>query len=216
MNDLVLRQDILDELNFDPEVQPAHIGVTVDAGVVTLMGHVANYAEKLAAEAAVRRVKGVRAVAEELEVRVPNHKKHADDEIAKRAADILSWDSRLPQDRIRITVHNGWLALEGEVDWQFQRAEAQDRVSKLTGLVGVINNLTIKSQPTLPDIRHHIQEAFRRHAALDAERIRITVQDGGRIVLEGNVHDWSERAAAENAAWSVPGVMKLESHLRIM
>jgi osmotically-inducible protein OsmY len=216
MNDLVLRQDILDELNFDPEVQSAHIGVAVDKGVVTLTGHVATYAEKLAADAAVRRVKGVRAVAEELEVRVPNHKKTADDEIAARAADIVSWDSRLPQNQIRITVHNGWLYLEGEVDWQFQRAEAQERVSKLTGLVGVVNNITIRNQPTLPDIRRHIEEAFRRNAELDAEQLRITVQDGGQVKLDGNVHDWSERAAAENAVWSVPGVTKLESHLRII
>lgn len=215
MNDLVLRQDIIDELNFDPEVQPAHIGVAVDKGVVTLTGHVATYAEKLAADAAVRRVRGVRAVAEELEVRVPNHKKTADDEIAARAADILSWDSRLPQDRIRITVQNGWIYLEGEVDWQFQRSEAQERVSKLTGLVGVVNNLTIRNQPTRPDIRRHIEDAFRRNAELDAEQIRITVEDGGRIKLEGTVHDWGERAAAENAVWSVPGVTKLESHLRI-
>lgn len=216
MNDLVLHQDILDELNFDPKVEPAHIGVAVDKGVVTLTGHVANYAEKLAAEAAVRRVKGVRAVAEELEVRVPNHKRTADDEIATRAADILNWDSSLPKDRIRITVHGGWLYLEGEVDWQFQRTAAQDRVSQLTGLVGVVNNITIRNQPALPDIHRRIEEAFRRNAEIDAEQVRVVVHDGGRVTLEGKVHDWGERAAAENAVWGVPGVTKLESNLHIV
>jgi osmotically-inducible protein OsmY len=216
MSDFVLRRDILDELSFDPEVEAAHIGVAVDKGVVTLTGHVANYAEKLAADAAVRRVRGVRALAEELEVRVPDHKKTADDEIATRAADILDWDSSLPKDRIRITAHNGWIYLEGEVDWQFQRTAAQDQVAKLTGLVGVVNNITIRNQPTLPDIRRHIEEAFRRNAKIDAEQIQVAVQDGGEVVLEGNVHSWLERAAAENAVWGVSGVTKLESRLHIV
>jgi osmotically-inducible protein OsmY len=216
MSDFVLRQDILDELSFDPEVEAAHIGVAVDKSVVTLTGHVANYAEKLAADAAVRRVRGVRALAEELEVRAPDHKKTADDEIATRAADILDWDSALPKDRIRITAHNGWIYLEGEVDWQFQRTAAQDRVAKLTGLVGVVNNITIRNQPALPDIRRHIEEAFRRNAKIDAEQIQVAVQDGGEVVLDGNVHGWTERAAAENAVWGVSGVTKLESRLNIV
>ncbi len=214
--DLVLRQDILDELNYDPQVEAAHIGVSVDKGVVTLTGHVAHYAEKLAADAAVRRVQGVRAVAEELEVRIPNHKKTADDEIATRAADILDWDASLPRDRVKITVHNGWVYLDGEVDWQFQRAAAQDRIAKLTGLVGVVNNITISHRPGMPDIRGHIQEAFRRNAAIDADAIDIEVHDGGKVLLRGEVHGWTERAAAENAVWSVPGVTKLESHLHIV
>jgi osmotically-inducible protein OsmY len=204
------------ELSFDPEVEAAHIGVAVDKSVVTLTGHVANYAEKLAADAAVRRVRGVRALAEESEVRAPDHKKTADDEIATRAADILDWDSALPKDRIRITAHNGWIYLEGEVDWQFQRTAAQDRVAKLTGLVGVVNNITIRNQPALPDIRRHIEEAFRRNAKIDAEQIQVAVQDGGEVVLDGNVHGWTERAAAENAVWGVSGVTKLESRLNIV
>ena len=216
MSDLVLRQDILDELSFDPEVQAAHIAVAVDKGIVTLAGHVANYAEKLAAEAAVRRVKGVRAVADELEVRVPNHKRTADDEIASRAADILSWDATLPKEGIKITVHNGWVYLDGEVNWQFQRSAAQDRIAKLSGLVGLVNNITIKNQPEVPNIRRHIEEAFRRNAEIDARQIRVAVQDGGKVVLEGNVHGWSERAAAENAVWGISGVTKLESNLHIV
>lgn len=215
MNDLVLRQDILDELSYDPAVEAAHIGVAVDRGVVTLTGHVATYAEKLAAEAAVRRVAGVRALAEELEVRLPNHKRTADDEIAGRAAGILSWDSLLPKDRIHVTVRDGWLTLDGEVDWQFQKTAARDLISRLSGLVGVTNNITIRNQPAPPEIRQRIEEAFRRNAAIDAEGIRIAVQ-GGKVTLEGNVHDWSERTAAENAVWGISGVTRLESNLRIM
>ena len=214
MSDLTLRQDILDELSFDPQLDAAHIGVVVDAGIVTLTGHVSNYAEKLAVEDAVRRVKGVRAVAEEIEVRVPNHRKTADDEIATRAADILTWDSTIPQDKIRITVNKGWIYLDGEVDWQFQRTAAQERLSKLSGLVGVVNNVTIKNQPHLADIRRHIDEAFRRNAQIDANAISIAVQEGGKVILTGDVHGWGERAAAENAVWSVCGVTRLESNLR--
>ena len=215
MSDLVLQQLILDELQFDPQVNPAHIGVVVDKGVVTLTGHVSNYAEKLAAELAVRRVKGVRALAEELQVRVPNHRRTADDEIATRVADLFAWDARIPKDDISISVHNGWVQLEGEVAWAFQRDEAQAQVSRLSGLVGIVNNITVRSKPRVTNIRRNIEDAFQRNAAIDADAIAVKVEDGGRVKLEGTVHSWSERDAAENATWSVPGVTKLESHLRI-
>lgn len=214
MTDLQLRQDVIDELDFDPRVESAHIGVAVDKGIVTLTGHVSSYAEKLAAEAAARRVEGVRALVESIDVRLPNHKKRADDEIAARVADILNWDSRIPKG-LRIKVKNGCVYLEGEVEWQFQRAAAEGQVSKLSGLVSLVNNVTIKPRPKTPDIRRHIEDAFRRHAAIDAERIHIAVEEG-KVRIEGNVHSWSERAAAENAVWSVPGVSRVESNLRIV
>lgn len=215
MTDLALQQLIVDELQFDPQVNPAHIGVVVDKGVVTLTGHVSDYAEKLAAEAAVRRVKGVRALAEELQVRVPNHKRTADDEIATRVADILAWDAQIPKDEITISVHNGWVNLGGEVAWHFQRDEAQAQVSKLTGLVGVVNNITVRSKPRLTDIRQRIEDAFQRNAVIDADAIAVSVEDGGKVTLQGTVHSWPERLAAENATWSVSGVTRLESQIRI-
>ena len=215
MTDQSLQQQIIDELDFDPQVNPAHIGIIVDDGVVTLAGHVTDYAEKLAAEAAVRRVKGVRAVADELQVRVPNHKRTADDEIATRVADMFEWDARIPKDDIRVTVQNGWVYLDGEVAWNFQRTEAQALVAKLTGLVGLVNNITVRSRPPLKEIREHIQDAFQRSAAIDAEAIAINVEDNGKVRLEGTIHSWPERAAAENAVWSVPGVTRVESNLRI-
>ena len=213
MSDFDLQRDILEELNFDPQVDPAHIGVVADQGVVTLTGHVSSYAEKLAAEQAVRRVKGVRAIAEEIEVRVPNHKKTADDEIAKRVLDILNWDSALPENAIRITVQDGWVNLEGEVDWQFQRAAAQNQVGKLSGLVGIINNITLKARPQSPEIQRHIEAALRRNAKVDAAAIRVSVLADGQVVLAGRAHSWTERNAAEDAAWSVPGVTFVENHL---
>lgn len=216
MSDFDLQRDILEELNFEPQVDPAHIGVMVDQGVVTLTGHVSSYAEKLAAEQAVRRVQGVRAIAEEIEVRVPNHKKTADDEIAKRVLDILSWDSALPQNAIRITVQNGWVNLEGEVDWQFQRAAAQNRVGNLSGLVGIINNITLNARPQSPQIQRHIEAAFRRNAKIAPDTVRVSVLDDGQVVLAGRVHNWTERTAAEDAAWSVPGVTFVENHLTVL
>lgn len=216
MNDRDLKQQIEDELSFDPQVNSAHIGVVVDKGVATITGHVSDYAEKLAADAAVRRIKGVRAMAEELEVRVPNHKKAADDEIAIRVADIFAWDTAVPKDDIKVTVHNGWVYLDGEVDWQYQRQEAQDQIAKLSGLVGVVNNLVIRNRPRLPDIRRHIENAFERNAIIDADLLRISLGDNGQVKLEGTVHSWNERAAAEKAVWSVSGVTRLESNLRIV
>jgi osmotically-inducible protein OsmY len=215
MSDLSLQQRIVEELHFDPQVDSAHIGIVVDKGVVTLTGHVADYAQKLAAEEAVRRVKGVRAVAEQLEVRVANHKRTADDEIATRIADLFAWDARIPESQIRIKVRDGWAYLDGEVAWNFQRREAQDQASKLSGLVGVINNIKVREKPPVSGIRRRIEEAFLRNAAIDAEAIDVSVDGRGAVKLEGIVHSWPERAAAENAAWSVPGVTRLESNLRI-
>ncbi|MBN9545687.1 MAG: BON domain-containing protein [Alphaproteobacteria bacterium] len=215
MTDIVLQQRIVDELQLDPEVNPAHIGVIVDKGVVTLTGHVTTYAEKLAAESAVRRVRGVRALAEEVEVRPPNHKRTADDEIAARVADIFEWDARIPKDDIIVSVDNGWVRLEGEVTWPFQRDEAQAQITKLSGLVGIVNNIKVRMKPKLTDIRRHIEEAFQRNALIDADALTVQVDDAGRVSLKGTVHSWSEQAAAERATWSVPGVTRLESHIRI-
>ena len=216
MSDYALRQDILEELAFDPQFNAAHIGVAVDDGVVTLTGHVAHYAEKLAVEQAVRRVKGVRAIAEEVEVRVPNHKRTADDEIAKRAADILRWSASVPADSVQITVHDGWVQLEGEVPWHFQRAAIQNQLSRLSGLVGIVNNIMVKNQPHAPEIKDWIAAAFRRHAEIDPKSIRVSVQEGGLVALEGAVQGWGERDAVEGVAWATPGVTGVENHLRVL
>ncbi|WP_137808098.1 BON domain-containing protein [Pseudomonas sp. G(2018)] len=214
MSDLNLRKTILEELEFQPDIDAAHIGVSVENGVVTLSGHVKNYAQKISAERAVKAIKGVRAVAEEIQVRLDKGAGTADDTIANRALNILSWSSDAPEGDIKIIVQNGWITLEGQVDWQYQKETAERAVRKLSGVVGVNNRLTIRPRVDVTDIQHRIEEALKRNAEVDAKGIRINVE-GGVVKLEGKVHFWRERQIAERAAWSVPGVSKVEDHLLI-
>jgi osmotically-inducible protein OsmY len=144
MNDKQLKQNVIDELEFEPSIDATNIGVAVEHGVVTLTGHVPNYLQKTAAERAVWRIKGVKAIAEEIKVRYPSDKKDADDQIAKRAIAMLEWDASVPDDAVRVKVQNGWVTLEGEVNWQFQRQAAEADVRKLTGVVGFSNNIAYK------------------------------------------------------------------------
>jgi osmotically-inducible protein OsmY len=213
MSELQLRQDVVDELEFEPSVDAAHIGVAVDKGVVTLTGHVASYAEKQAAIAAVRRVKGVRAIAEEIEVRYPLDKKTSDDEIAQRAIDILGWDTMVPSDAIQVMVHNGWVTLTGSVDWHYQKKHAEEDVRKLSGVRGVTNTIEIKPSVQAEDVKRKIEEALKRHAEIEASAIRVTVRERDKVVLEGKVGSWDERHAVENAAWSAPGVKSVEDRM---
>ena len=215
MSELQLRQDILDELEFEPRVSAAHIGVAVENQVVTLTGHVSSYDEKLQAVQAVRRVKGVRAIAEELEVRFVNDKKTSDDEIAKRAVDILGWDTLVPGGSIQITIRDGWVTLTGDVDWYYQKTAAGDSVRKLSGVRGVINNIAIKPRVHAHDVKRKIEDALKRNAEVEAKAIRITVQDGNKVLLEGKVRNWNERYAVESAAWSTSGVNAVEDRLAI-
>lgn len=214
MSDLNLRQQILDELEFEPSVDAASIGVAVHDGVVTLTGHVRSYAEKIAAERAVQNVRGVRAIAEEIEVRFPEDKKTADDEIARRALDIIAWDTTIPDDHITLKVHKGWITLSGEAEWQYQKTAAETAVRKLSGVVGVTNLVVIKPRVDVSSIQHRIESALKRNAEIEAERIRVLVS-GGKVILEGKVHAWHERGVAERAAWSAPGVTSVEDHLTI-
>jgi osmotically-inducible protein OsmY len=215
MSDISLRQDIIDELDFEPSVNSAHIGVGVDKGVVTLSGYVGSYAEKLAAEKAVKRVKGVKAIAEEIQVRFPNDKKTADDEIAARAVNLLRWSAVVPEGRVMVKVQDGWVSLSGLVDWQFQRTAAEAEVRRLSGVTGVVNGITLKPRVQPADIKGRIENALKRNAEIDAQGIRVLVEEGGRIALEGYVQDWRQREAAETAAWSAPGVVGVEDRLRI-
>ncbi len=214
MKDDELRQHIIDELDFEPSLDAASIGVAVDDGIITLSGHVASYAEKVAAEHAVRRVKGVRGIAQEIEVRYPDAKKTADDQIAKRAVDILAWNTTIPDGAVQVKVQQGWVTLSGKVDWQFQRISAADAVRKLSGVTGVSNLIEVKPEVHPADIQSSIEGALKRSAALEAHGIRIQV-DGSKVILDGLVHSWHERDAAERAAWSVPGVVAVSNNLAI-
>ena len=210
-----LRQDVLDELDFEPSINAAHIGVGVNAGVVTLTGFVSSYREKLAAERAARRVKGVKAIAEGIEVRLPSDKKTADDEIAGRVVDILKWRVGFPADRITVKVEKGLVTLTGDVDWQFQKTEAEAAVHHLTGIVGVANLIQVRSPVHDAEVKEKIQNALRRSAELDASQITVQAEGEGRVVLGGKVHAWYERDLAEQAAWAAPGVTAVVDHILI-
>ncbi len=215
MNDLQLRQYVLDELEFEPSVNAAHIGVAAEKGVVTLTGHVGTYAEKVAAVTATKRVKGVRGIADDIEVRYASEKKTSDDEIAKRALDILGWDLLVPSGSIQVTVRDGFVTLTGTADWYYQKTTAEQDVQKLTGVRSVINNIEIKPRARAGDIKRNIDDALRRHAELEARGIRVTVKDGDRVLLEGKVDNWDEAAAVEKAAWSAAGVKAVEDRLSV-
>ncbi|HKQ46266.1 MAG TPA: BON domain-containing protein [Rhizomicrobium sp.] len=215
MNDSILRQNIIDELEFEPAVDAAHIGVAVEDGVVTLSGHVGSYMEKLAAEKAVKRVKGVRALAEGIKVRFPEDKKTSDDEIAHRALTILKWNAVVPPNAVMVKVQDGWVTLGGEVDWQHQRWTAENLVRRLSGIHGVMNSIKLKQKVEPRDVKRKIEDALRRSAEIVSERIQVSVEDGRSVSLDGSVHDWEERDAVERAAWSVPGVTRVVDRLRI-
>ncbi|MGC9269261.1 BON domain-containing protein [Acidiphilium sp.] len=214
VNDLDLRRDVEDELEFEPGLKAAGIGVAVSGGVVTLTGHVGSYAEKLAAERAAGRVKGVRAIAADIEVRPPAEPDLDDDDIARRAANILAWSVYLPADAVRITVEQGWLTLSGDVKSQHQRQAAVDAVHHLAGVVGVTNLITVHPPVTVADVHDRIMSAYRRNAELDSSGIKIAVE-GGRVTLSGKVKAWTERRTAENAAWAIQGVTEVVDHLKV-
>jgi hyperosmotically inducible protein len=215
MTDSRLRQDIIDELDFDPSISGEHIGVAVDKSVVTLSGHVNSYAEKLAAIAAARRVKGVHAIAENIEVRYTYQNQTADDQIAKRAIDILSWDVLVPGDAVDVLVQDGWVTLSGAVNWFFEKSAAEDDVRKLSGVRGVTNKISIKPIVDASNVKLRIEAALERHAEVEAKAIRVTVKDGNTVILEGKVDNLDERRAAENAAWSAAGVAAVDDRLTI-
>jgi osmotically-inducible protein OsmY len=215
MNDKQLRQDVIDELDFEPSVDAADIGVAAEKGVVSLTGHVSSYSQKLAAERAAWRVKGVKAVAQEIQVRFPGDKMHNDDEIAQRAISILAWDTLLPRDAVRVKVQDGWVTLTGKLDWNYQRKLAEDDVRKLGGVAGVINDITLNPASQTIDVKQRIASALKRHAEVEASRVKIDVRDGGTVNLEGEVDNWDERQAVVRAAWSAAGVRTVNDHLRI-
>jgi osmotically-inducible protein OsmY len=211
-DDLQLQQRVIDELEFEPSVNAAHIGVSVREGVVTLSGHVESFIEKFAAERTAQRVKGVKAVAQELVVHLPSDRKTADDEIAARAVRLLSWDALVPHDRISVKVEHGIVTLDGEVDWHYQRTEAEYDVRKLGGVKAVINGIVVKPRVRPEDIHAKIRAALERNAEVEASNISVNVS-GGKVTLGGKVNAWTEREAVERAAWSAPGVTQVEDQI---
>lgn len=212
--DSQLQHDVMAELEWEAAVDHADIGVAVNNGVVTLSGYVKNFTEKLAAEKAVRRVAGVRAIAEEIKVRLASDSKLADHEIAKRIVDMIAWTVSIPNDVVKVKVEHGWVTLSGTVDWYFQSNEARKAAAKVSGVIGVSNLIEVKQHPAPADVKDRIVSAFKRQADLDAASVTV-ITDGSTVKLSGKVHAWNERSIAERAAWSAPGVTKVEDHLTV-
>jgi len=213
-DDEKIRQRIIDELEFEPAISAAQIGVSVTEGVVTLTGHVHSFLEKHTAERAALRIKGVRAVAQEIEVRLPADKKHADDDIAARAVKILDWDLAVPSAAITVKVEQGAVTLSGDVDWAYQRAEAEQDMRKLSGVKSVINNIRVRPQVQPENVRAKIRAALERSAGFEASGITIEAT-GNRIRLSGKVRTWVEREEAERAALSTPGVIGVDDMIAV-
>jgi osmotically-inducible protein OsmY len=204
----------LDELGWEPGVEAAGIGVGVTDGVVSLTGYVDSYFEKWAADRGAKRVLGVTAVANEIEVRLPGGSNVIDADIARAAENVLDWNVSVPRNRIKLTVESGWITLEGMVDWQFQRQAAEKAVRHLMGVRGISNQIGIVQKTTLAEVKSEIEAALERSAKLDAKGITVELH-GNKVTLKGNVRSWAEREEAERAVWGAPGVYEIEDQLRI-
>lgn len=212
--DAELKKDVEAELAWDPAVRATAIGVAVKDGVVTLTGHIETFAEKYAAEKAVRRVAGAKAIALELDVRLAPDHRRSDTDIAVAAEQSLKWNTLVP-DKVTVTVDKGWITLRGEVDWDYQRRSAEKAVRDLTGVVGVSNQITIKTPTVTPaDLRTRILDALKRQVEHEVKNIEIRV-DASTVTLRGRVNSWHERDAAQGVAWSAPGVRAVTNELRI-
>jgi len=212
--DSEIKRDVLSELLWDPLISETKVGVTVNEGVVTLTGHLDSYAEKVAAKRAAERVAGVKAIALELDVIPSGVHQRSDTEIALAVEHALSWNTSVPQGRVKVTVEKGWVTLKGDLDWNFQRRAVERMVRPLKGVVGITDNIQLKTLPVPLKLQERIQDALTRQARREARRIEVSVE-GGEVTLRGHVHSWAERNAAEGASWSAPGVTRVNNQLLV-
>jgi len=213
-SDEQIQRDVLAELKFEPRVAPTEIGVAVKDGVVTLMGWVDSYTKRWAAEEAAHRVRGVKAVANDIEVRLPLSAERTDVDIAAAAVRALEWDAMVPIDKLDVTVSKGWVTLKGEVEWQYQKQDAERVVRRLSGVRGVTNLILVKPRLTASELKEKIELALVRSAQVDAQRITVEVQ-GTKAILRGTVRAWAGREEAERAAWAAPGITAVENLITI-
>jgi len=215
IDDNEIRRKVIAELDWDPSIDASAIGVAVKDGVVILNGTVANYWQKKEVERVVKQVSGVKAVAEELAIKLPGTAARSDADIAQSVLNGLRFNVAVPRERIQATVENGWVTLEGEVEWQYQKSAAEHAVRYIMGVRGVTNSIGIKPQVSAADVKAKIESAFARRAQLDANQIRVESSDS-KVVLRGSVHSWDERDRAEQAAWAAPGVTGVENNVLVI
>lgn len=213
-NDSEIQRDVADELKWDPSLEDDDIAVAVRDGVVTLAGWVKSYFDKWRAERVASRVKGVKAIANDLEVTLPASSNRTDPDIARAAVDALKWNIAVPSDRVKVKVERGWVTLEGDVDWYYQKEAAERAVRYLTGVKGVSNLIAVHTIPAPSDVKKKIKEALSRGATFDAERITVEV-DGHKAILLGTVRSFAERRDAERAARNAPGITEVENKLTV-
>jgi osmotically-inducible protein OsmY len=212
--DAQIQADILSELEWDARVLPNEVGVVVKDCVVTLTGWVDSYTKKWAAEEAAHRVRGVKAVANDIEVRLSTAEERNDADIAAAAVRALEWDALISVDRLDVTVSKGWITLKGDVEWQYQRQDAERVIRRLSGVKGVSNLLVVKPRVAPADLKQKIEQALIRSVEVDAKRITVEVQ-GSKIILKGTVRSWTEKEEAERQAWLAPGVSSVENRIVI-
>lgn len=213
-NDAQIQQDVLDQLKWDPLLNASEIGVSVKNGVVTLSGNVDSYLKKLEAEKQAKKVVGVKAIAEDIQVGVSPSYKRSDTEIAEAAVNAIKWHTSINEQSIKVKVEDGVITLEGEVDWGYQRESAKNAVVNLIGVRSVINNLTLKQKNAPENLKQKISAAFHRSASIDANKIQVEVE-GNKAILKGKVRSFAEKEDAEDAIWSAPGIFRVENKLEV-
>jgi osmotically-inducible protein OsmY len=213
-SDLDIKRDVEDELRSDPDIDATDIGVAVKDGVVTLTGFVRSFRQKRIAEQDVKRVAGVTAVANNIEVRLPIIHRRPDPEIARDVVEAIKNDLPLSWEKIKVIVADGWVELEGEVEWNYQRESAENAIWRVRGVKGVINKIEVRPQVPPVEIKRKIEEALRRAAELDASRVTVEA-NGSEVILRGSVRSWAEREEAEQAAWRAPGVSRVDNRIRV-